>query len=140
MSTTEVLAKPLQRKPKPSTGFSHFNPKAFEFKCNDENPLECDLLVIDESSMVDVQLMRSLMKRYHDIDQLPSVGTGQVLADIISSGAVPVVRLSEVFRQAAQSRIITTARGVPSDIVWPKGLDPDSLDQVGYSNYGHRLI
>jgi len=67
--------------------------------------------------MVDVMLMQSLVKAVPDksallivgdIDQLPSVGPGQVLADVISSGAVPVVRLTEVFRQAAQSRIIIT--------------------------------
>jgi exodeoxyribonuclease V alpha subunit len=71
--------------------------------------------------MVDVMLMQSLMKAVPDkaallivgdIDQLPSVGPGQVLADIISSGAVPVVRLTEVFRQAAQSRIITSAHRI----------------------------
>jgi exodeoxyribonuclease V alpha subunit len=95
-----------------------FDPKAYGFKRDQENPLECDLLVVDESSMVDVSLMQSLVNAIPDaaallivgdIDQLPSVGPGQVLADIISSGAVPVVRLTEVFRQAAQSRIITTA-------------------------------
>lgn len=98
-----------------------FDPKAFGFKRNDENPLDCDLLVVDESSMVDVLLMQSLMKAVPtaaallivgDIDQLPSVGPGQVLADIIGSGAVPVVRLTEVFRQAAQSKIITTAHAI----------------------------
>lgn len=98
-----------------------FDPKAFGFKRNDENPLDCDLLVIDESSMVDVSLMQSLLKAVPssaallivgDIDQLPSVGPGQVLADIIGSGAVPVVRLTEVFRQAAQSRIITSAHQI----------------------------
>ena len=70
--------------------------------------------------MVDVMLMQSLMKAVPDkaalligdIDQLPSVGPGQVLADVISSGAVPVVRLTEVFRQAAQSRIITSAHRI----------------------------
>ncbi|MBA4174817.1 MAG: ATP-dependent RecD-like DNA helicase, partial [Hyphomicrobium sp.] len=98
-----------------------FDPKAFGFKRNEENPLPCDLLVVDESSMVDVMLMQSLLKAVPDtaavlivgdIDQLPSVGPGQVLADIIQSGAVPVVRLTEVFRQAAQSRIITTAHQI----------------------------
>ena len=98
-----------------------FDPKNFGFKRNDENPLECDLLVVDESSMVDVSLMQSLMKAVPshaailivgDIDQLPSVGPGQVLTDIIESGAVPVVRLTEVFRQAAQSKIITTAHAI----------------------------
>jgi exodeoxyribonuclease V alpha subunit len=77
-----------------------FDPRAFGFKRSEENPLECDLLVINESSMVDVLLMQSLLKAVPDhaallivgdIDQLPSVGPGQVLADIISSGTAPVV-------------------------------------------------
>jgi exodeoxyribonuclease V alpha subunit len=98
-----------------------FDPKSFGFKRDKENPLECDLLVVDESSMVDVMLMQSLVNALPDsaallivgdIDQLPSVGPGQVLADIIGSGTVPVVRLTEVFRQAAQSRIITTAHQI----------------------------
>ena len=98
-----------------------FDPKAFGFKRDLENPLDCDLLVVDESSMVDVMLMQSLLKAVPDhaallvvgdIDQLPSVGPGQVLADIIGSGAVPVVRLTEVFRQAAESKIITTAHAI----------------------------
>ncbi|MEH6648068.1 SF1B family DNA helicase RecD2 [Sulfitobacter sp.] len=98
-----------------------FDPKAFGFKRGKENPLDCDLLAIDESSMVDVMLMQSLLKAVPsnaallivgDIDQLPSVGPGQVLADIIGSGAVPVMRLTEVFRQAAQSKIITTAHAI----------------------------
>ncbi len=76
--------------------------------------------------MVDVMLMQALMKAVPDkaallivgdIDQLPSVGPGQVLADIISSGAVPVVRLSEVFRQAAQSRIITGAHRINQGLI-----------------------
>ncbi len=111
-----------------------FDPKSFGFKRGEENPLECDLLVIDESSMVDVLLMQSLLKAVPDtsailivgdIDQLPSVGPGQVLADIIGSGAMPVVRLSEVFRQAAQSRIITSAhqinQGRIPDLARPEG-------------------
>ena len=88
------------------------DPKGGGFKRNADNPLECDLLVIDEISMVDVMLMQALLKAIPDnaallivgdIDQLPSVGPGQVLADIIASGAVPVVRLTEVFRQAAKA-------------------------------------
>jgi exodeoxyribonuclease V alpha subunit len=98
-----------------------FDPRSFAFKRDAENPLECDLLVVDEASMVDVSLMQSLLKAVPnhaallvvgDIDQLPSVGPGQVLADIIGSGAVPTVRLTEVFRQAAQSRIITNAHQI----------------------------
>ncbi len=110
------------------------DPKAGGFKRNTENPLECDLLVVDETSMVDVMLMQALMKAapdnaalliVGDIDQLPSVGPGQILADIISSGAVAVVRLTEVFRQAAQSRIITSAhkinQGSIPDLTKPEG-------------------
>ena len=110
------------------------DPKGGGFKRNAENPLECDLLVIDETSMVDVMLMQALMKAapdnaalliVGDIDQLPSVGPGQVLADVISSGVVAVVRLTEVFRQAAQSRIITTAhkinQGSIPDLTKPEG-------------------
>ena len=114
------------------------DPKAGGFKRNAENQLECDLLVIDETSMVDVMLMQALMKAVPDhaalliigdIDQLPSVGAGQVLADIIQSGAVPVVRLTEVFRQAAASKIITAAHRIN------KGLMPDLTKPNGESDF-----
>jgi exodeoxyribonuclease V alpha subunit len=97
------------------------DPRAGGFKRGPENPLSCDLLVVDETSMVDVLLMQALLRAVPDhaallivgdIDQLPSVGPGQVLADIIASGAVPVVRLTEVFRQAAQSAIIINAHRI----------------------------
>ena len=97
------------------------DPRSGGFKRGEDNSLDCDLLVVDEASMVDVMLMQALLNAVPDraallvvgdIDQLPSVGPGQVLADIISSGAVPVVRLTEVFRQAAQSRIITNAHRI----------------------------
>jgi len=98
-----------------------FDPVTFRFRRGESKPLDCDLLVIDESSMVDVLLMHSLIKAVPsaaallivgDIDQLPSVGPGQVLADVIGSGVVPVVRLTEVFRQAARSRIVTAAHAI----------------------------
>ena len=97
------------------------DPKHGGFKRTLENPLECDLLVVDETSMVDVPLMASLVKALPnraalmvvgDVDQLPSVGPGRVLADIIDSGAVPVARLTEIFRQAAESQIVTNAHRV----------------------------
>src|SRR5438552_1239320 len=110
------------------------DPKGGGFKRNTDNPLECDLLVVDETSMVDILLMQALMRAVPDpaallvvgdIDQLPSVGPGQVLADVIASGAVPVMRLTEVFRQAAHSRIITSAhqinRGSIPDLSRPAG-------------------
>jgi exodeoxyribonuclease V alpha subunit len=96
-------------------------PRSGGLKRNADNPLDCDLLVVDEASMIDVMLIRALGRRRQinaallivgDIDQLPSVGPGQVLADIIGSGAVPVVRLTEVFRQAAASRIIINAHRI----------------------------
>ena len=97
------------------------DPKSFGFKRNEESPLACDLLIVDESSMVDVSLMHALLKAVPDqaavllvgdVDQLPSVGPGQVLADIIGSHVIPVARLTEVFRQAAQSKIITSAHRI----------------------------
>jgi exodeoxyribonuclease V alpha subunit len=97
------------------------DPKEGGFKRNADNPLDCELLVIDETSMVDVPLMNAVMKALPpaaalllvgDVDQLPSVGPGQVLKDIIASGAMPVVRLTEVFRQAATSRIIISAHRI----------------------------
>src|ERR1700676_3947663 len=124
------------------------DPKGGGFKRGEDNPLDCDLLVVDEASMVDVMLMQSLIKAVPDksallivgdIDQLPSVGPGQVLADVISSGAVPIVRLTEVFRQAAQSRIITSAHrinqgtipdlsspGIESDFYFVQADDPET--------------
>ena len=99
------------------------DPRNGEFRRSEEHPLDCDLLVVDEASMVDVPLMRSLLCAapdaaavliVGDVDQLPSVGPGQVLADIIASRAIPVVRLTEVFRQAAGSRVITNAHRINS--------------------------
>jgi exodeoxyribonuclease V alpha subunit len=98
-----------------------FDPATGGFKRSEEFPLKCDLLVIDETSMVDVPLMAPLLRAVPDhaavmfvgdVDQLPSVGPGQVLGDIITSEAVPVVRLTEIFRQAAESRIITNAHRI----------------------------
>ena len=97
------------------------DPKTGGFRRGPDNPLDCDLLVIDETSMVDVLLMNALLKAVPshaallvvgDVDQLPSVGPGQVLADLIGSGAVPVIRLTEVFRQAAESRVIVNAHRI----------------------------
>jgi exodeoxyribonuclease V alpha subunit len=97
------------------------DPKHGGFSRNEENPLDCDLLVVDETSMVDVPLMNALTKAVPshaglllvgDVDQLPSVGPGQVLADVIGSERIPVARLTEVFRQAAESRIVVNAHRI----------------------------
>jgi exodeoxyribonuclease V alpha subunit len=91
------------------------------FRRNEENPLDADLVVIDESSMVDTVLMHHLLKAVPkeatlilvgDVDQLPSVGAGNVLRDIIDSGAVPCIRLNEIFRQARESLIIVNAHKI----------------------------
>jgi len=112
------------------------DPATGSFKRDDTNPLTCDLLVVDEASMVDVLLMRSLLRALPDsagllivgdVDQLPSVGPGQVLGDIITSEAIPVVRLTEVFRQAAQSRIITNAHRINEGRM-PELSGPDGSD------------
>jgi exodeoxyribonuclease V alpha subunit len=114
------------------------DPAAGGFKRNSDNTLDSDLLVVDETSMIDVMLMQALLKAIPDnaallivgdIDQLPSVGPGQVLAEVITSGAVPVVRLTEVFRQAAESRVITSAHKIN------QGFIPDLLKPGGDSDF-----
>lgn len=91
------------------------------YQRNDENPLEGDVLIVDECSMIDIILMNSLLKAMPlnmrlvlvgDIDQLPSVGAGNVLRDIIESECFPVVRLTRIFRQAQKSRIIMNAHRI----------------------------
>ena len=97
------------------------NPQDGRFRRRAGNPLEGDLLVVDESSMVDVVLMAHLLQAVPDsmgvllvgdVDQLPSVGPGQVLADVIDSGRVPVARLTEIHRQSAESRIVLAAHAI----------------------------
>jgi exodeoxyribonuclease V alpha subunit len=106
--TTGLEAKTIHR-------LLETDPRTGAFRRTKEAPLDCELLVVDETSMVDVSLMLALLRALpdraalllvSDIDQLPSVAPGQVLADIIASGGLPVVRLTEVFRQAAESRTI----------------------------------
>ena len=107
------------------------DPKHGGFKKGLDDPLECDLLVIDETSMVDVPLMNAITKAIPrrsglllvgDVDQLPSVGPGRVLADVIESDTLAVARLTEVFRQAAESRIVVNAHRINRGEMpeWPK--------------------
>ncbi len=112
--TTGLEAKTIHR-------LLEIDPRTGRFSRNESNPLACGLLVVDETSMVDVPLMHSLVRAVPnsaglilvgDVDQLPSVGPGTVLRDLIESGVVPVVRLTEVFRQAADSRIVTNAHRI----------------------------
>jgi exodeoxyribonuclease V alpha subunit len=98
-----------------------FEPASLNFQHNEKNPLDCDVLITDEVSMLDAVLAHNLLKAVPeeaqvvfvgDADQLPSVGAGNVLGDLIASGVVPVCRLTHVFRQAAQSLIVTNAHRV----------------------------
>jgi exodeoxyribonuclease V alpha subunit len=101
------------------------------FQKNDERPLDCDLLIVDEASMIDNILMHHLLKAIPpqatfilvgDVNQLPSVGAGNVLKDIIGSGAVSVVELNEIFRQAKESLIIVNAHKINHGLM--PGLKP----------------
>lgn len=96
------------------------------FKHKKENPLDCDLLIVDEVSMIDTLLMHHLLKALPsharliligDVDQLPSVGAGSVLKDMIQSSSLPVFSLSQIFRQAAGSQIVTNAHFVNQGII-----------------------
>lgn len=98
-----------------------FQPKNFAFRYNSENPLATDMVIVDEVSMLDIVLMNHLIKAIPthaallmvgDVDQLPSVGPGALLSDIIKSNQIPVVFLTKIFRQAANSSIIVNAHRV----------------------------
>jgi len=101
-------------------GYGDSDEEAF-FQKNEDSPLECDAIIIDEVSMIDILLMNNLLKAIAegtrvvlvgDVDQLPSVGPGNVLRDIIDSGVIPVVRLNEIFRQAESSMIVVNAHRI----------------------------
>ncbi len=131
------------------------------FMRNQTHPLNCDLLVVDEVSMVDIPLMNHLLRALPahgslllvgDADQLPSVGPGMVLRDLLASGVVPAVRLTEVFRQAAGSQIITNAHrmnqgltpelpdpGADSDFYFIERNQPDRILQTVIEMVKHRI-
>ena len=115
------LGESTSREAKTIHRLLEINAQTGVFARDESNPLECDLLIIDEASMIDVMLMSALVRALPpdaalllvgDVDQLPAVGPGQVLSDIIESGAIPVVRLTEVFRQDAESRIVVSAHAI----------------------------
>ncbi|NGX39377.1 MAG: ATP-dependent RecD-like DNA helicase [Chlamydiae bacterium] len=117
------------------------------FKKGKDNPLLCDLIIVDEASMIDTYLMHNLLKAIPstarvifvgDIDQLPSVGPGNVLRDIIESETLPVVRLTEIFRQAKGSHIITNAHKINNgEFPWLGGekdfrfIEKETPEEVG---------
>jgi len=126
-----------------------FDPGRMQFRHDEDHPLEAQAFVVDETSMLDLFLAHSLFKAIPpeaqvllvgDIDQLPSVGPGMVLRDLIASGQIPVVRLTEIFRQAAESHIVTnahrinagqfprltpTTRFAESDCLWLEAAEPE---------------
>jgi exodeoxyribonuclease V alpha subunit len=98
-----------------------FNPQSGGFQRDNQHPLDADIVVVDEASMVDAMLFRALVHALRvgsqlvlvgDVDQLPSVGAGAVLSDVIASESVTVIRLTEIFRQAASSKIVTNAHQI----------------------------
>ncbi len=130
------------------------------FKRGFDHPLECDLIIVDEASMIDTSLMYSLLKAIPeyarvifvgDVNQLPSVGPGNVLKDIISSKMIPVTALNEIFRQAAGSRIITNAHRInsgtfpditnlsDSDFFFIESEEPETVLRDVISLVSHRL-
>jgi exodeoxyribonuclease V alpha subunit len=132
MGKTIALASPTGRAAQRLSEMTHqeaktvhrlleFDPATMKFRRDSENPIPAEAIVVDESSMLDLFLAHSLIKAVPvdaqlllvgDIDQLPSVGPGNVLADLIHSGQVPVVRLTEVFRQAQTSQIVNNAHRI----------------------------
>lgn len=109
-----------------------FDPKAGAFSHDADEPLEADIVVVDESSMLDMALFVHLLRALKpstrlilvgDADQLPSVGPGRVLGDLIESGAVPVARLTRIFRQDAGSRIVSLAHDVLDGSARPEEID-----------------
>lgn len=127
--TTTLPAKTIHR-------LLEFDPSSFGFNYNQDNPLDTKLLIVDETSMIDIVLMNSLLKALPDdcglllvgdVDQLPSVGPGAVLANCIHSGVMPTAVLDQIFRQAATSHIITNAHRVNAGQMPLVHDDPDTL-------------
>ena len=138
-----------------------FDPSTGKFGCSRERPLKCDLLIVDEASMLDLPLAGALFAALSpgtslvlvgDVDQLPSVGPGRVLADLIGSGFFGVTFLKRVFRQACGSRIITNAhrvnrgelpepppRGEASDFYWIEQEDPRRVLEIVRELAGGRI-
>lgn len=117
------------------------------FERNAQNPLEADVIIIDEMSMVDIFLMHALLSAVvtgtrlilvGDVNQLPSVGPGSVLKDIIHSGAFPVVELTKIFRQASQSDIVVNAHKINEGV--PVVLDNKSMDFFFLKRYDANVI
>ena len=130
-----------------------------KFMRDEQNPLDCACVIVDEMSMVDVFLMRSLLRALRpgtrlilvgDADQLPSVGAGNVLGDILRSAVIPSVRLTDIFRQSAESLIVLNAHRInggenpilnrrDSDFFFERQLNPDAAAEAIVGLCAHRL-
>lgn len=117
----ELTGIPLSENQNGGNGGGESRLEGMHFERNEENPLDADVIIIDEMSMVDISLMHALLKAVNvgtrlilvgDVNQLPSVGPGNVLRDLIHSDRFPVVKLTKIFRQAAQSDIIVNAHKI----------------------------
>ncbi|MFC1849625.1 ATP-dependent RecD-like DNA helicase [candidate division CSSED10-310 bacterium] len=137
--TTNIQAQTIHR-------LLEYNPVMGGFARSEENPIEADIIVIDESSMIDIFIMHALVRAVPDsallvlvgdADQLPSVGPGNVLGDIMSSGRFPLVKLTVIFRQAAQSLIVSNAHlinqgqmiSIPKNVPAPQKTDFYFIDR-----------
>lgn len=129
------------------TGIPEESSARVHFERNSQNPLEADVIIIDEMSMVDIFLMHALLSAVvtgtrlilvGDVNQLPSVGPGSVLKDIIRSGEFPVVELTKIFRQASQSDIVVNAHKINQGI--PVVLDNKSMDFFFLKRYDANVI
>ena len=167
-----LLAAPTGRAAKRMTETTAWEAKTFHrllewdfnkmgFKRDNDNPLDADIVIIDEASMIDTLLMYHLLKAIPpsavlilvgDVDQLPSVGPGNVLKDIINSGTVPVVKLTEIFRQALGSLIITNAHRInrgefpkidsseePQDFYFIQKEDPNAILETILDLITHKI-
>jgi exodeoxyribonuclease V alpha subunit len=171
LSSKIILAAPTGRAAKRMTEITgkkastlhsllEFDFKKGGFKKGYEDPLDCDLIIVDEASMIDTQLMYSLLKAIPnnarvifvgDINQLPSVGAGNVLKDMIASQAVPVTILNQIFRQAEGSKIITNAHRINngaypdiqntpgSDFYFMEANEPEDVQKIIVSLVTQRL-
>ncbi len=118
---TGFEARTIHRLLELNSALSDEDSRKVSFERNEENPLEADVIIIDEMSMVDIQLFQSLLRAVipgtrlilvGDVDQLPSVGPGQVLRDLINSGSFPMITLQKIFRQAGESDIVVNAHRI----------------------------
>lgn len=118
---TGYEARTIHRMLELNSALSDEDTRKVSFERNEENPLEADVIIIDEMSMVDIQLFQALLKAVipgtrlilvGDVNQLPSVGAGQVLRDLITSGKFPMVELKKIFRQAQESDIVVNAHKI----------------------------